>query len=140
MIIYLKNFTKGLDDNFVSNYIPYLISKKLKGVWASKNTDKIDDYLNKMYGIDSRYVVDLVSENVETSWYGTTCQIGINTNIYDDKSNQRIESLMKLIDSGNTDVKGLNIFRETLMYINTYINQAYKLYIKLNTINKKEGN
>lgn len=132
MVLYIKGYKKGIDDNFVKSFIPNIISIRMRGVCLSKNTQAMDDYLNKMYGLTTMEVVDEVAHNIDTSWYGNNCQIGIDTNAYDGKSNQRLESLMKLIDTGNTDVRGLGIFRESLMYINHYINEAYKLYLRKN--------
>lgn len=136
MVLYIKGYKKGIDDNFVKSFIPSIISIRMKGVCLSKNTQAMDDYLNKMYGLNTMEVVSKVADNIVTSWYGNNCQIGIDTNAYEDKSNQRLESLMKLIDTGNSDVKGLGIFRESLMYINYYISEAYKLYLKRN---KEDG-
>lgn len=138
MILNINGYKKGVDDNFVTNCIPKIIGNRIKGVCASKDTRVMDEYLKKMYGITTIDVVREVAQNIDTNWYGSSCQIGINTNIYNAKSQQRLESLMKLIDTGNTDVKGLGIFREALMYITYYINAIHKVYLGMNTIRQKE--
>ena len=140
MVLYLNNYKKGVDDNFVTNCIPKIIAYRIKGVCASKDTRMMDDYLKKLYGITTMDVINDVANNIDTNWYGSSCQIGIDVNAYNDKSKQRLESLIKLIDTGNTDVKGLGIFREALMYVNHYINAIHKTYLSMNTIRKKEGN
>lgn len=140
MVFYINNYKKGVDDNFVENCIPKVIANRIKGVCASKDTSAMDEYLKKMYGITTMHVINEVAHNIDTNWYGNNCQIGINTNAYDAKSNQRLESLIKLIDSGNTDVKGLGIFREALMFVSYYINAIHNTYLGMNSKKKKEGN
>ena len=139
MILYINNYKKGVDDDFVLNCIPSIIATKIKGVCASKDTRVMDDYLSKMYGMTTMDVVNEVAQNIDTKWYGTSCQISINSNVYDIQKQQRLESLMKLIDVGNTEVKGLGIFREALMYITHYISSIHKIYLGLNTIKDKES-
>lgn len=138
MIYIIKNYTKGVDDNFVTNCIPQVIANRMFEVCVNKDTSRMDEYLKKMYGITTLDVIKKASQNIDTNWYGQNCQIGIDVNVYESKSGQRLESLMKLIDTGNTDVKGLGIFRESLMFIKKYINSIHKMYLGRNTIKKKE--
>lgn len=139
MIYLITNYKRGIDDNFVLNYIPKTIAIRMFEVCDKKDTSRMDDYLTKMYGITTKDVIKDVASHIDTNWYGDLCEIGIDTNAYNIKSNQRIESLMKLVDNGNSDVKGLGIFRESLMFIKQYINLMYKSYLRKNDINKKEG-
>ena len=138
MVLCIRNFKRGINDNFAINFIPSLLAIRMNEIYRTKNTKRMDAYLKQMYGIDTRYIIAFASHHIKTSWFGNICQIGIDINIYEPRSEQKIESLIKLIDSGNTDVKGLNIFREALMYINAYLNQAFKMYVQLNTVSKKK--
>jgi len=128
MVLYINNYPKGQDDEFVLKCIPSIIASRMLSNCSTKNTKAMDNYLNKMYEMSTYEIVEKVGKHIKTSWVSDLCQISIDTNALEEKSGQTIKSLIKLIDYGNIDVKGLNIFKESLMFIQAYINSIYRLY------------
>lgn len=128
MVLYINNYPKGLDDEFALKCIPSIITNRMLSNCSKKNTKAMDNYLNKMYGMSTNEIIEKVGNHIKASWVGNVCKINIDTNILEEKSGLTIKSLMKLIDYGNMDVKGLNIFKESLMFIQEYINSIYRLY------------
>ena len=56
MIYLITNYKRGIDDNFVLNYIPKTIAIRMFEVCDKKDTSRMDDYLTKMYGITTKDV------------------------------------------------------------------------------------
>lgn len=128
MVFYLDNYKRGVDDYFALNILPKIIGMKLRELLSKKNTQLMDNYLMKTFKITTRDVIEDVINNIEVTWEGNNCKIYINTNLYNERSGQKINTLMRLIDYGNLEVKGLKMFDEALMTIKKYFPTIYKLY------------
>lgn len=139
MVLIIGNLRPGMDDAFASFCIPKAIAMSMGELLKSKGTARMDIYLSSLYGISTRHVVEMAERCIRPYWFGDECRIGLDSSKVDPKSNQRVESLMKLVDSGNTDVKGLGILRESLEFIGRNLGSLYGIYLKGNSASRKDG-
>lgn len=128
MRLYIYNYERDKDNYFVSVYLPKIIRLRLISSCKEKNTSLMNSYLKKVFNISLIDVINKACSNIITMWSGTTCILSIDTNVYEMTSNEKLNSLIKLIDQGNLDVKGLNIFKEALEFIQHNMNSIYKIY------------
>ena len=134
----IKNCRKGTDDAFILEFLPQVISRRMLEACASRNTSTMDGYLKSLCGMSTVDVVREASQHICATWCGGDCRIGVDPSAYSQKGRARVESLMKLVDTGNTDVKGLGILAEALMHARYYINGIYNLYLGINSM-RREG-
>ena len=139
MVLSIGNYRKGMDDGFASKCLPCVLGIRMRGLLPYKDTTAMDAFLKALYGVDVHYVVLIASKCIKASWCGSNCQVGIDPIAYDAKSGQRVESLMKLVDRGNSEVKGLGVFTEAVAYASRNIGSIYSIYIKGNSKKGKEG-
>lgn len=123
MTIYLKDI---YDDNFVKVYLPILTVMLIKYYASMKNLKPINDYLKKNYQI----TVDDVLDSIKLSFNkcNNVCSLSIDNNIIEPKSQEKVIALVKLIEYGNLDVKGLHVVDSTFRYIQSHLKEIYTTY------------
>lgn len=128
MTLRIRGYTKGQDDSFVKGALISIIKAKLIGCLKDANTKAFDEYLGKQYGISSKDIISDVCNNLRVSWVGNTCNVMIDPNSYMGHVGEKTKSMMKLLEYGNHQIKGLGIFNESLMYVRDNINPILRVY------------
>ena len=123
MIIYFRDI---LDEEFISKFIPQIIISK--ALWLSKrmNTQKMNEYLKSQFNLSIEEILKQLK--FSTNHYNDTYSLRVDNNAYEEKSQEKLISLIKLIDYGNLDVRGLNIINLAIAYVSKNIKGLYKYY------------
>ena len=123
MIIYFKDI---LDEEFVKDFVPKIIIIRASNFIKRKNTIMMNEYLRKKFDISLEDVINQLKFSFNQ--YNNMYSLSINANIYENKSHEKLISLVKLIDSGNLEVKGLNIINSSMYYVKENLKGLYALY------------
>jgi len=123
MTIYFQDI---LDEDFIERLVPEIIITRVRTLAKDKSAKKMNDYLKKQYNISLEDIINQVkfSTNKVLNKY----TLSINDNIFEKETNIRLLSLIKLIDYGNLEIKGINIFNSSMNYIKNNIKSIYKFY------------
>jgi len=123
MTMYLNRL---FSESFVDNYVMRALKEKIKNNVHSKNTTALNEFLETTYGIN----IDKVLNSIEfsKSLYDTVWVVSINDNTIEEKSQEKVISLVKLIEYGNLKVKGLNVINDAFKYIKSHLDVLYKFY------------
>lgn len=123
MIIYFKDI---LDEEFVKDFVPKIIIIRASNFIKRKNTIMMNEYLRKNFDISLEDVINQLKFSFNQ--YNNMYSLSIDANIYENKSHEKLISLVKLIDSGNLEVKGLNIINSSMYYVKENLKGLYALY------------
>ena len=124
MTLYLEG---QLSEKFIQDYVIKALIVKIHSFASESNLTRINEFLKDKYKIDVMTILKEMSFSINK--YNNTRTVSINNNTYDEKSQEKIISLLKLIEYGNLRVKGLHIIDRAFKYIKSHINELYKLYI-----------
>ena len=115
MKIYLKDI---YPTQFVYEYLPKVIIKYfLENM--NKYKKEIEKYLQSKYNITINQFINVMSKSFKIVKYGRLYIISI--------SNNYIDNIMRIIDYGNSEFKGLNLFNKSARKIE---DSVYSLYLK----------
>lgn len=123
MIIYFKDI---LDEEFIHKFVPQVIRSRALLLAKKRNTTQMNEYLKKNFNITIEEVIKQIRFSI--NHYSNIYSLAINNNIYEEKTNEKVISLVKLIDYGNLEVKGLNIVNSSMYYINNNLKGLYRYY------------
>lgn len=124
MLMYLdENLTK----EFINNFVVRALMLKIETSCIDATTTKMDKFLKDTYGIDVQTIVDNIKIKVSKGnghWI-----VGIDTNNVEKKSQEKVISLVKLIEYGNLEIRGLHVIDDAFRYIKEHLYALYKLYM-----------
>lgn len=123
MYIYIQD---NLDTEFIYKFIP-----KMYNIYLHNNlikSNKINNYLLHNYNISIEYLIQEVANNLLITKINNSYVIEINKNIVDIKTNLNLLILVKLVDFGNSDIKGINLFFKTLKQLKENFRYLYQIY------------
>lgn len=123
MIIYFKDI---LDENFIKGFVPQIIISRVLLLAKKKNTLQMNEYLKKTFNLNIEEVIKQIRFSV--NHYNDVYSLAINSNIFEEKTKEKVISLVKLIDYGNLEVKGLNIVNSSMYYVNNNLKSLYTYY------------
>ena len=123
MTLYLD---KVFSDKFIENYVIRALKEKIISSVHSKNLSQVNEFLKSEYGIN----VDTVLSSMEFSVnrVSDVYVISIDNNTIEEKSQEKVISLIKLIEYGNLKIKGLNVINDSFKYIKKHLKLLYRLY------------
>ena len=99
----------------------------------SKNIEKyIKETLNE--SISVKYVIDYAFKNMNIENSKGTYKIYTNESLMIPRTNLRLETVLKLIEYGNMDIKGCNIFTNARQYILENKEALYDTYRRVGAI------
>ena len=102
-----------------------LIFKKIK----DKKYSYMFDYIRENYEISNQQIVSYLKKNFIIAKYPTCYILRFNDNIYFKNKkdpNLKLITLINLINDGNLDVRGTNIFTDVSKYINSNIGNIFR--------------
>lgn len=124
MIIYFRDI---LDEEFISKFVPQIIVSRALLLASSKTTHQMNEYLKKNFKLP---INDILKQlKFSTNRVNDTYLLIIDENVFEKSSNIRLISLIKLIDYGNLEVKGLNIINKSIDYVINNIKGLYQYYL-----------
>lgn len=104
---------------FVSEFIPKVLIKYFKEKMSDCKVI-IEDYLKSKFNMTLNKFLNLITSSLVATKYGNLYIISIN--------NEYVDSLMRTIDYGNSEFKGLNIFNSSLKKVEKNIKSLYTYY------------
>jgi hypothetical protein len=125
MTLYVTDFG---DDVFLKKYVPQILSIKLKEELNPRRDVSMDKYLKDNYNTSILDVIDCACKNIESSKRGKMYMIGVSDTAIEQKSGERVSTLIRLIDFGAGGVRGLHLFADAVESIKHNFRQVYQLY------------
>ena len=124
MTIYIKDI---FEPKFIKEFIPQIIVARVKSLVKSENVKQMNKFLKSNYAIDIDDVINALkfSINKVSNIYSSS----VSNVAKERKSQEKVITLVKLIDYGNLHVKGLNIVNSSMNYVNNNIKVIYKHYM-----------
>lgn len=125
MIIYFREL---YDNNFLDEFLPRVIVNRIYQQITNSNTIRMNDYLKSIFHVDVT-VQDIIEQMMFShNKLGNGCKFYVNPNIYEEKTQQKLISLLKLIDYGALGIRGLDIIVPTFKYVQENIAEIYYTY------------
>lgn len=115
-----------LGEDFICEFIPRVLIGKIRQIYLSKSSENMNSYLEKNLNTNIDNIIDSIQFTIIKS--GKVFKIDVDTHIIEKNSEERLASLIKLVDYGNLEVKGLNIFNSSFKYVQDNMIQIYYSY------------
>lgn len=137
MAIYISN---NIDKSFIVTtlrdcYLMYLRSNLFTNRVKKLQIEHMNDYLTKNYNVDLELLFRLIADNTYIGTQGDNYKLTINDNVIVNKNNT-LGMLMRLVDYGNTEIRGLHIFNKVEKFIQERIQAIFTIHTLKNM--KKE--
>ena len=116
-----------LSEEFVENFVIRALMLKIEASLIDANTTKMDKFLEETYGINVQTIIDNIK--IKASKVNDHWSVSIDNNIIEPKSQEKVISLVKLIEYGNLEIRGLHIIDASFRYIKKHLYALYKLYV-----------
>ena len=125
MTILLKDI---VNDNFI-RLIPKIIINKVVSLIVDNKYSAMQEYLKENYDITLEDIItQLATKGFSYSKVKDLYIIRINDNIKEEKSQEKLSTLVRLIDYGNREVRGINLINSSLEYIKNNLLNIYRYY------------
>lgn len=125
MTLYLKDI---VDDKFIK-LIPIYIIKRVTDLVNENQYVDMQKYLEDNYHIEIKDVVNqLLTKGFSYNKLKNLVVIRIDENIKEKKTQEKLSTLIRLIDYGNLDVQGIDLIKSSVEYIKSNILNIYRLY------------
>lgn len=105
-----------------------VIRHKLENNLSNIKLKEMKKYLKKNYKISLEQLVNTVCSNFKISKYGNEYIIRLNKSVKINDTTY-LESLVNLVDYGNTEIKGVNFFSSVIKEIEENINNYYRFLL-----------
>ena len=123
MIIYLKDI---VDEKFI-RIIPKFIINRMMSLISKNNYRVMQDYLKDNFDLSLEEIVTQIAlKGFSYSKVKDLLIIRINDNIKEEKSQEKLSTLIRLIDYGNREVRGINLINSSIEYIRENILNIYR--------------
>ena len=106
---------------------PILI-KMIKDNCKGVQYKKMNSYLKKQYNLSIAEIIDLLEDNIVVNKVKNLFLLTIDTNAIEQKSKIKLETLIRLIDCGNTEIKGINLISDSVNYLKDNVLNIYRIY------------
>ena len=125
------NLTRDFDWNdFLINYIPEKLFNYVVLNLNEEKTSSLDEYLYKNLKIknSSRDIIEYGLNNLFISDTGAEFLVMIDPTLNVPDSTENLLSVIKLIDYGNLEVRGLNLVSKAFDYVVMQVQNFVKVY------------
>lgn len=126
------NLSRDFDwSDFLTNFIP---EKLFNYVVLNLNEEKVsslDEYLIESLKINnsSRDIIEYGLNNLFISDNGTEYIVRVDNNLLVPDTNQNLLTVIKLIEYGNLEVKGINLISQAFSYVVMQIQNFVDVYL-----------
>lgn len=125
MTIFIKDIAS---ENFV-RFIPRFIIKRVIDKVNENKYVVMQDYLHEHYNIGIEDVINqLMLNGFSFSKVKSSFIIRINDNIKEIRSQEKLSTLIRLIDYGNREVRGVNLINSSIDFIKSNLLNIYRIY------------
>ena len=125
MTIYLKDI---VNENFV-RIIPQFIIRRVLEQIDKNHYIAMQEYLKENYKVSIEDVIkELALRGFSYSKVKDLYIVRLNDNIKEEKSQQKLSTLVRLIDYGNLEIKGVHLINNSIEYIKDNILNIYRIY------------
>ena len=124
MLMYLD---ENLSKEFVEDFVIKALMLKIEASVIDANTRKMNKFLEDTYGINVQTIVDNIK--IKASKVNDHWSVSIDNNNVEPKSQEKVISLVKLIEYGNLEIRGLHVIDDAFRYIKEHLYALYKLYV-----------
>lgn len=125
MTIYLKDI---ISENFIK-IIPQFIIRRVLEQISKNNYVAMQEYLKENYKVSIEDVVrELALKGFSYSKVKDLYIVRLNDNIKEEKSQEKLSTLIRLIDYGNLEIKGVHLINNSIEYIKDNILNIYRIY------------
>ena len=125
MTIYLKDI---VNENFV-RIIPQFIIRRVLEQIDKNHYIAMQEYLKENYKVSIEDVIkELALRGFSYSKVKDLYIVRLNDNIKEEKSQQKLSTLIRLIDYGNLEIKGVHLINNSIEYIKDNILNIYRIY------------
>ena len=111
---------------FLKNKIKDLLKKLLISKGSKYNNSKLNIYLNDNYKIDLKKIINIFIKNIHLIETKKEYILELNEFKINDI---KLITFLNLIDFGNMDIKGINLFASSLNDLRNNINIYQKLFL-----------
>lgn len=116
-----------LSEEFINNFVVKALKLKIASSLSKKDLTSMNEYLKNMFQTDVDSIIKQIDFSINK--YNNTWTVSINNNIEEEKSQEKLISMLKLIEYGNLKVKGLNVINNSFKFVKNHIVELYKLYL-----------
>lgn len=120
------------DNTFNYKVIPWLLKVKIKGNYSKlyklKQLNKLISYLESNFKLNLNEILNFLLNNLHIYTVGRKTQITINNELKIKDIN--LDMLIRLIDYGNIEVKGIFLIKKCFEEIQSELRTLYKIYLK----------
>jgi len=129
MSIYVSN---KIDKEFIKTtlkdcYLMYLRTVLFNNRFKTESIANMNEYLTNNYSVDLNILFNLISKNTIITTQGDNYKLTINDSIIVTK-NYTLGMLMRLVDYGNTEIRGLHIFNKVEKYIQQRLQAIFTIH------------
>ena len=120
------NLNKISSEEFIEEYIPIIIESKIQSNYVNNKRRPIYKYIKDTYKISMSSLIRKVVDSLQFNIYDNYEVISINPNIF--IKNDKLISLVKLVDFGNLNIKGTKLFSSSMKWLQDNIEGIYAFY------------
>lgn len=131
-------FKNIADKYFLEWYLPAIMYKKALQLANDVRAKRMDEYLKETLKISLRDVINQVATSFEVNYEDNKTVLKLNNSILEKKSQEKLSALVRLINDGNTEVKGTKILDNLKKYIHDNVQVIYSSYIYHNGKEKED--
>lgn len=127
--------TKIKDEKFIKEIVPDLIYNaiidRLTNNQYKDSVEKMDTYIKEYYGISIKVLCLSIKQYLTISSNSQSAySIALNENKLVDNTSYSVGFIVRIIDYGSMDIKGLDLFKSSFDYVEKNLDSIYKLYLK----------
>ena len=108
-------------------YLSYLREVLFSNKFNKEAVALMNDYLTKNYNIDFNILFNLITNNLHVTTQGDNYKLSVNEEVIVNR-NYRLGMLMRLVDYGNSEIKGLHLFNKVEKYIQRRLHAIFTIH------------
>lgn len=126
------------DEVFARVVIPKVFSSIIMSKAQKLSNSTLNNYLKEKYNVSLNYVASKIPSILSVSKIYNKFILSIDKNLATRELGGFAGEILKIIDDGNLEVKGTNLFNDTLKYVERKQKVLLSLYMKggLNYVNR----
>lgn len=115
--------SKKCSEDFIKNKVPKILKNILLNRCNKYTHINMKQYLEDNYKLDIKEIILAVCNNIVVSRVGSDYILALNSK--SKKNDVSLDSLTRLVDYGNREVRGCELFDSGVRYLKSRINVIY---------------
>ena len=126
MHVYLNS---AYPEEFLNDYVPRIVVSSMMRRIGEPASIAMSDALEERYGMSLRDVIEEIANcKLHSAYSDRYVVVGIPANAMT-KSGEHLDTIVRFVDHGSTDVKGTMLFTNALNYLRANVLNAYRAYL-----------